>query len=68
MSIEEIVKGLKEQGMEDEAVKAALQEMLEKGEITEEDFQKALELLESVPAEEEQAESEEAYAERLFGI
>ncbi len=67
MSIEEIVKGLKEQGMEDEAVKAALQEMLEKGEITEEDFQKALELLESVPAEEE-AESEEAYAERLFGI
>ena len=48
MSIEEIVKGLKEQGLGEEECMASLKEMLEKGEITQEDFDKALEMFNQV--------------------
>ena len=63
MSIEEIVKGLKEQGLGEEEAMAALQEMLDKGEITEEDFQKAMEMLKSSEEDEERA-----LAEKLYGM
>lgn len=63
MSIEEIVKGLKEQGLGEEEAMSALKEMLEKGEITEEDFQKALEMLKSSEDDEERK-----LAEKLYGM
>ena len=63
MSIEEIVKGLKEQGLGEEEAMAALQEMLEKGEITEEDFQKAVEMLKTSEEDEERK-----LAEKLYGM
>lgn len=63
MSIEEIVKGLKEQGLGEEEAMAALKEMLEKGEITEEDFQKAMEMLKSSEEDEERK-----LAEKLYGM
>lgn len=63
MNIEEIVKGLKEQGLGEEEATAALKEMLEKGEITEEDFQHALELLKTSEEDEERK-----LAEKLYGM
>ena len=63
MNIEEIVKGLKEQGLGEEEAMAALQEMLQKGEITEEDFQKAMEMLKSSEKDEERE-----LAEKLYGM
>lgn len=63
MNIEEIVKGLKEQGLGEEEATAALQEMLDKGEITEEDFQKAMELLKTSEDDEERE-----LAEKLYGM
>lgn len=63
MNIEEIVKGLKEQGLDEQAATAALKEMLEKGEITEEDFQKAMELLKTSEQDEERE-----LAEKLYGM
>lgn len=63
MNIEEIVKGLKEQGLGQEEAQAALQEMLQKGEITEEDFQKAMEMLKSSEDDEERE-----LAEKLYGM
>ena len=63
MNIEEIVKGLKEQGLGEEEAKAALQEMLDKGEITEEDFKKAMELLAASEEDEERK-----LAEKLYGM
>ena len=59
MQIEEIVAKLQEQGLDREAIEASLKEMLEKGEITEEDLQKAIQMLES--------SEEKALAEKLYG-
>ena len=64
MSIEEIVKGLQEQGLDEAGIEAALKEMLEKGEITEEDFQKAMEMLKG--ASEEQELAKKLYGDDLF--
>ena len=64
MSIEEIVKGLREQGLDEAGIEAALKEMLEKGEITEEDFQKAMEMLKG--ASEEQELAKKLYGDDLF--
>lgn len=63
MSIEEIVKGLKEQGLGEEEALKALQEMLERGEITEEDFNKAVEMLKTSEGDEERE-----LAEKLYGM
>jgi len=65
MNIEEIVNGLKEQGLGEEEAMAALQEMLQKGEITEEDFQKAMEMLKTSSVAEE--DEEKALAKKLYG-
>lgn len=45
MAIEEIVAGLKEQGLDDVGIESALKDMLENGEITQEDYDKALAML-----------------------
>lgn len=63
MAIEEIVAGLQEQGLDEAAIQQALSEMLEKGEITQEDYDKALAMIANKPA----AESEEQKEERIFG-
>lgn len=63
MNIEEIVAGLKEQGLGEEEAMAALKEMLDKGEITEDDFNKALELLKKSEEDEERE-----LAEKLYGM
>jgi uncharacterized protein YqgQ len=62
MKIEEIVAGLKEQGLDEAAIQASLSEMLEKGEITQEDYDKALAMIAQEPVE-----SEEQKEERIFG-
>ena len=62
MSIEEIVEGLKKQGLDEAAAEAALKEMLDKGEITQEDFDRALELLKKAEGDEE-----EMLAKKLYG-
>ena len=64
MSIEEIVAGLKEQGLDAAGIEAALKEMLEKGEITQEDFDKALSML----SEKSEEEKEKELAEELYGM
>lgn len=66
MSIEEIVEGLKKQGLDEEAAEAALKEMLEKGEITEEDFSKAMELLKTAEDDEEKELAKKLYGDDLF--
>jgi uncharacterized membrane protein len=66
MNIEEIVKGLKEQGLDDEAAMSALKEMLEKQEISEEDFQKAVELLKGAAEDEEKELAKKLYGDDLF--
>lgn len=67
MGIEEIVAGLKEQGLDDAGVESALKEMLEKGEITQEDYDKALAMLtDSSDASSDDAEKE--LAEKLYGM
>ena len=59
MNIENIVNGLLEQGLDVESAVKALQEMLQKGEITEEDLNKAVELLKN---------KEKELAEKLYGM
>lgn len=66
MGIEEIVAGLKEQGLDDAGIESALKEMLEKGEITQEDLDKALALLGSSESSDE--EQEKALAGKLYGM
>jgi len=66
MNIEEIVNGLKEQGLDEAACEAALKEMLDKGEITEEDFNRALELLKGVEEDEEKELAKKLYGDDLF--
>ena len=66
MSIEEIVEGLKKQGLDEEAAEAALKEMLEKGEITQEDFGRAMELLKKAEDDEEQELAKKLYGDDLF--
>ena len=66
MNIEEIVKGLKEQGLDDEAAMAALKEMLDKQEISEEDYQKAVELLKGVAEDKEKELAKKLYGDDLF--
>lgn len=66
MNIEEIVKGLKEQGLDEEHCEAALKEMLDKGEITEEDFNRALELLKTAEDDEEKELAKKLYGDDLF--
>ena len=66
MSIEEIVEGLKKQGLDEEAAMAALKEMLEKGEITQEDFEKAVELLHTAEDDEEKELAKKLYGDDLF--
>lgn len=67
MSIEEIVAGLKEQGLDDAGIDASLKEMLEKGEITQEDYDKAIAMLGNTvsPEEEEKKAAEEMYGMEL---
>jgi len=69
MAIEEIVAGLQEQGLNADELAKALAEMLEKGEITQEDYDKALAMIAEQPAEElpEQEENEEEKMARVFG-
>jgi len=67
MNIEEIVKGLKEQGLDDAAVEASLKEMLEKGEISEEDFRKAVEMLHLNEEQHDDEEDEKELAKKLYG-
>lgn len=64
MPIEEIVAKLQEQGLEKEAIVASLKEMLEKGEISEEDLAKAMQMLEGAVSEEEE---EKEVAKKLYG-
>lgn len=66
MGIEEIIAGLKEQGLDDAGIESALKEMLEKGEITQEDLDKALALLGSSESSDE--EQEKALAGKLYGM
>lgn len=66
MSIEEIVEGLKKQGLDEEAAEAALKEMLEKGEITQEDFDRAMELLKTAENDEEEELAKKLYGDDLF--
>ena len=66
MSIEEIVEGLKKQGLDEEAAMAALKEMLEKGEITQEDFDKAVELLKQAEGDEEKELAKKLYGDDFF--
>ena len=66
MSIEEIVEGLKKQGLDEEACMESLREMLEKGEITQEDFDKAVELLKQAEGDEEKELAKKLYGEDLF--
>ena len=66
MSIEEIVEGLKKQGLDEEACMAALKEMLDKGEITQEDFEKAVEMLKQAEGDEEKELAKKLYGDDLF--
>lgn len=66
MGIEEIIAGLKEQGLDDAGIESALKEMLEKGEITQEDLDKALALLGSSESSDE--EQEKTLAGKLYGM
>lgn len=59
MQIEEIVAKLQDEGLEKEAIIESLKEMLEKGEISQEDFDKALGMLDS--------HEEEELAKKLYG-
>lgn len=59
MDIEKIVNGLLEQGLDVESAVKALQEMLQKGEITEEDLANAVELLKN---------KEKELAEKMYGM
>lgn len=65
MSIEEIVAGLKEQGLDDAGIEASLKEMLEKGEISQEDYDKAIAMLGNSVSQEEE---EKKLAEQLYGM
>lgn len=58
--IEEIIADLKEEDLDDEAIKAKLDEMLEEGEITQEEYDNGIALLEEPvsPEEEEQEEKD----------
>lgn len=66
MSIEEIVEGLKKQGLDEEAAMAALKEMLDKGEITQEDFDKAVEMLKQAEGDEEKELAKKLYGDDFF--
>ncbi len=66
MSIEEIVEGLKKQGLDKEAAMAALKEMLDKGEITQEDFDKAVEMLKQAEGDEEKELAKKLYGDDFF--
>lgn len=66
MSIEEIVKGLKEQGLQEEEIKKSLQEMLDKGEITQEDFDKAMAMFGQSTEDEEKELAKKLYGDDLF--
>lgn len=66
MSIEEIVEGLKKQGLDEEAAMSSLKEMLDKGEITQEDFERAMELLKTAENDEEQELAKKLYGDDLF--
>ena len=66
MSIEEIVEGLKKQGLDEEAAMAALKEMLDQGEITQEDFDKAVEMLKQAEGDEEKELAKKLYGDDFF--
>ena len=59
VKIEEIVKNLKEEGLENDEILKALEQMLDEGKITEEDYEKAKDLLEG---------EERETASNLFGV
>ena len=59
VNIEEIVASLKQQGLGNDEILNALSEMLKEGKITEEDFQKAKDMLEG---------EERETASDLFGV
>ncbi len=64
--IEKIVQGLREQGLKDEQIAAALDQMVKEGKMSQEDAEKAKQLLKQ--GQEENPENEEKEAERLFGM
>ena len=59
VNIEELVKELKKEGLDHDQILEALEEMLKEGKITEEDVEKAKELLENEEKED---------ASSLFGV
>ncbi len=66
MDVEKIVQGLREQGLKDEQIAAALDQMVKEGKMAQEDAEKAKMLLKK--GQEENPENEEKEAERLFGM
>ena len=66
VDVEKIVQGLREQGLKDEQIAAALDQMVKEGKMAQEDAEKAKMLLKK--GQEENPENEEKEAERLFGM
>lgn len=68
MELEKLIQEMQSQGTSNEQILQSLEQMVQEGKITAEDFERAKQLLQPQPQEQTNEEEEKANASKLFGM